>query len=31
MSNEFIEIATKEINEEISGMEQLLSMCQNDA
>ncbi len=31
MSDEFIEIATKEINEEISGMAQLLSACQNDA
>ena len=31
MSDEFIEIATQEINEEISGLEQLLSACQNDA
>ncbi len=31
MSDEFIEIATQEINEEISGMGQLLSACQNDA
>ena len=31
MSDEFIEIATKEINEEISGMGQLLSACKNDA
>jgi len=30
MSDEFIEIATKEINEELSGMGQLLSACQND-
>ena len=31
MSDEFIEIATQEINEEISGLEQLLPACQNDA
>ncbi len=31
MSDEFIEIATQEINEEISELEQLLSACQNDA
>ena len=30
MSDEFIKIATREINEEISGLEQLLSACQND-
>ncbi len=30
MSDEFIEIATKEINEELSGLAQLLSSCQND-
>ncbi len=30
MSDEFIKIATKEINEELSGMGQLLSACQND-
>ncbi len=31
MSDEFIEVATTEINEELSGMGQLLSACQNDA
>ena len=31
MSDEFIKIATKEINEEISELDQLLSACQNDA
>ncbi len=31
MSDEFIEIATKEINEEISELDKLLSTCQNDA
>ncbi len=31
MSDEFIEIATKEINEELSGLEELLFACQNDA
>ena len=31
MSDEFIKIATEEINEELSGMGQLLSACQNDA
>ncbi len=31
MSDEFIEIATKEINEEISGLYKLLSTYQNDA
>ncbi len=30
MSDEFIEIATKEINEEISELDKLLSTCQND-
>ncbi len=31
MSDEFIEIATKEINEEISELDKILSTCQNDA
>ncbi len=31
MSDEFIKIATNEINEEISELDQLLSACQNDA
>ncbi len=31
MSDEFIEIATKEINEEISELDKILSACQNDA
>jgi chemotaxis protein histidine kinase CheA len=31
MSDEFLEIATKEINEEISELDKLLSTCQNDA
>ncbi len=31
MSDEFIKIATEEINEEISELDQLLSTCQNDA
>ncbi len=31
MSDEFIETATKEINEEISELEKILSSCQNNA
>ena len=31
MSDEFIEIATKEINEEIFELDKILSTCQNDA
>jgi HPt (histidine-containing phosphotransfer) domain-containing protein len=31
MSDEFIETATKEINEEISELDKILSACQNDA
>ena len=31
MSDEFIQIATKEINEDISELEKILSSCQNDA
>ncbi len=31
MSDEFIKIATEEINEEISELDKLLSTCQNDA
>jgi len=30
MSDEFIETATKEINEEISELDKILSTCQND-
>ena len=30
MSDEFLEIATKEINEEISELNKVLSTCQND-
>ena len=31
MSDEFIKIATKEINEEISELDKILSTCQNDS
>lgn len=31
MSDEFIKIATSEINEEISGLEKIMATCQNDA
>ena len=31
MSDEFIKIATKEINDEISELDKILSTCQNDA
>jgi len=31
MSDEFIEIATKEINEELTELDKILSTCQNDA
>ena len=31
MSDEFIKIATKELNEEITELDKILSTCQNDA
>ncbi len=31
MSDEFIKIATKELNEEITELDEILSTCQNDA
>ena len=31
MSDEFIKVATKEINEELSGIATILGSCQNDA
>ena len=31
MSDEFIEVATKEINEDISELDKIFSTCQNDA
>ncbi len=30
MSDEFLQVATKEINQELSGISQILNSCQND-